>query len=67
MNYKLKNVTKNHQDSLKRSQKFAAWITGKIGTMLFFCVIFFWTISWLLWNTMAPRKIRFDPAPDFLL
>lgn len=67
MNHKLKNVNKNHQDSLSRSQKFAAWITGKIGTMLFFYVIFFWTIFWLLWNTMAPRKVQFDPAPDFLL
>lgn len=64
---KLKNVNKNHQDSLSRSQKFAAWITGKIGTMLFFYVIFLWTISWLLWNTMAPTKVQFDPAPDFLL
>lgn len=67
MRYKIKNVTKHHKDTLNRSQKFAAWITGKIGTMQFFFVIFCWTIFWLLWNTTAPQKLQFDPAPDFLL
>lgn len=67
MHYKIKNVNKHHKDALSRSQRFASWITGKIGTMQFFFVIFCWTIFWLLWNTTAPQKLQFDPAPDFLL
>lgn len=63
----LKNVNKHHKDSLSNSERFAAWITGKIGTMLFFYIIFIWTSIWLLWNLLAPKSIQFDPAPDFLL
>jgi hypothetical protein len=36
----LKNVNKYHKDSLSRSQRFASWITGKIGTMTFFMSFF---------------------------
>ncbi|MFZ6023838.1 MAG: DUF1003 domain-containing protein [Bacteroidota bacterium] len=67
MLHKIKNVNKHHKDALSRSQRFASWITGKIGTMTFFYVIFSWTASWLLWNTLGPKKMQFDPAPDFLL
>jgi len=35
--------------------------------MGFFMVIFFWTISWLGWNTLAPQHLRFDPFPAFAL
>lgn len=63
----IKNVNKHHRNSLSRSQRFASWITGKIGTMTFFYGIFIWTTSWLLWNTLLPKKFQFDPAPDFLL
>ena len=63
----LKDVNKHHRESLTQSQRFAAWITGKIGTMNFFYFIFLWTSSWLLWNTHAPKHLRFDPAPDFLM
>lgn len=62
-----KNVNKYHKDSLSRSQRLASWITGKIGTMAFFYIIFSWTTIWLLWNTMAPKLMQFDPAPDFLM
>jgi uncharacterized membrane protein len=65
-NKPLKGVNKHHRDSLTPSQVFAAWITGKIGTMGFFAVIVCWTVSWLLWNTLAPESLRFDPSPDFL-
>ncbi len=63
----LKNVNEYHKNSLSRSQRFASWITGKIGTMTFFYVIFSWTAIWLLWNLLAPKTMQFDPAPDFLL
>jgi uncharacterized membrane protein len=35
--------------------------------MVFFVVIFTWTVSWLLWNTLAPKPLRFDPYPGFVL
>lgn len=62
-----KNVNKRHKDSLSRSERFAAWITKKIGTMFFFYIIFFWTAVWLAWNMLAPKSSQFDPSPDFLL
>ncbi|MHB1178720.1 MAG: DUF1003 domain-containing protein [Daejeonella sp.] len=67
LNHSLKNANKYHRDSLSRSQRFASWITGKIGTMAFFYVIFAWTATWLLWNLIAPKNMQFDPAPDFLM
>ena len=35
--------------------------------MGFFLIIFFWTILWLGWNTLAPTDSRFDPFPAFVL
>ena len=63
----IKNVNKHHKNSLSRSQKLASWITGKVGTMIFFYIIFSWTAIWLLWNTLAPKNIQFDAAPNFLM
>jgi uncharacterized membrane protein len=65
--YKIKNVKQEHKNNLSRSQRFATWITSKIGTMPFFYIIFIWTITWLLWNLFAPKTLQFDPAPDFLM
>jgi len=47
--------------------RLALWITQHVGTMVFFVVIFAWTVSWLLWNTLAPKAVRFDPYPGFVL
>ncbi len=62
-----KNVNKYHKASLSPSQKLASWITSKVGTMMFFYIIFSWTTIWLLWNTLAPKNIQFDSAPNFLM
>lgn len=35
--------------------------------MMFFILIFAWTVTWLAWNTLAPKAIRFDPFPGFVL
>lgn len=35
--------------------------------MGFFVVIFLWTVLWLSWNMLAPKPIRFDPYPGFVL
>lgn len=47
--------------------RLALWITERVGTMMFFIIIFAWTITWLAWNTLAPKAIRFDPFPGFVL
>jgi uncharacterized membrane protein len=35
--------------------------------MGFFVVIFLWTVSWLAWNMVSPKQLRFDPYPGFIL
>jgi uncharacterized membrane protein len=50
-----------------RLNRLALWITEHVGTMEFFVVIFAWTASWLLWNMVAPKSLRFDPFPGFVL
>ena len=47
--------------------RLALWITEHVGTMHFFLVIFAWTVSWLAWNMFAPKSLRFDPFPGFVL
>lgn len=63
----MKNVNHQHQETMSNSERFALWITGKIGTMGFFYIIFIWTVSWLVWNAFAPESLRFDPYPAFVL
>ena len=50
-----------------RLDRLALWITERVGSMGFFVVIFAWTVIWLSWNMLAPRAIRFDPFPGFVL
>jgi uncharacterized membrane protein len=45
----------------------ALWITQRVGTMIFFLIIFAWTVTWLFWNMFAPKPLRFDPYPGFVL
>jgi len=47
--------------------RLALWITEHVGTMQFFLVIFAWTVGWLFWNMFAPKSLRFDPYPGFVL
>jgi uncharacterized membrane protein len=35
--------------------------------MGFFFIIFIWTAGWLGWNSLAPKEVRFDPFPAFVL
>ena len=56
-----------HREKLSKIDKFAMKITDKVGTMGFFFIIFGWTIVWLTWNTLAPKDVRFDPYPAFVL
>ncbi len=63
----VKNANKIYQEVLRDSEKFAIWITNKVGTIGFFAIIFFWTVTWLSWNIFAPIELRFDPYPAFVL
>jgi uncharacterized membrane protein len=63
----IRNVNVEHKKSLTRLERFAVWITNKVGSMGFFIIIFVWTIIWLGWNTLAPKELRFDPLPAFVL
>jgi uncharacterized membrane protein len=50
-----------------RLNRLALWITLRVGSMGFFVIIFLWTVIWLSWNVLAPKAIRFDPFPGFVL
>ena len=47
--------------------RMAIWITDHVGSIGFFIIIFFWTTGWLGWNIIAPKGMRFDPYPAFVL
>ena len=64
---KIKNSNHIYQSVLKQSDRFAGWITERIGTIEFFFLIFIWTMSWLSWNIFATKEYRFDPYPAFVL
>ncbi len=61
------NVNVKHKESLSALEKFAVQVTDHVGTMGFFIIIFLWTLLWLGWNTIAPKDLRFDPYPAFVL
>ena len=63
----INNANNLYNNKLKKSDKFAIWITERIGTIGFFLIIFFWTLLWLGWNMIAPKQMRFDPYPAFVL
>ncbi|HCO82840.1 MAG TPA: DUF1003 domain-containing protein [Arenibacter sp.] len=63
----IKNTNHLFKNDLKPSERFAIWITDRIGTIGFFLIIFIWTVLWLGWNMIAPKDVRFDPYPAFVL
>nr|WP_321413684.1 DUF1003 domain-containing protein [uncultured Allomuricauda sp.] len=63
----IKNTNHVYKNNLKPSERFAIWITDRIGTIGFFILILAWTIFWLGWNMFAPVHFRFDPYPAFVL
>lgn len=63
----IRNANHIYKELLKDSEKFAIWITNRVGTIGFFLIIFIWTIGWLSWNMFAPSDLRFDPYPAFVL
>lgn len=63
----IRNANVVLKQKLSLLDKLALWITKNVGTMGFFFFIFIWTAGWLTWNAMAPREVRFDPYPAFVL
>jgi len=61
------NVNIKHKESLSALEKIAVKVTDSVGSVGFFLIIFGWTILWLCWNTIAPKELRFDPFPAFVL
>jgi len=61
------NVNVMHKESLSALERFAAKVTDHVGSMGFFIIIFLWTLLWLGWNTIAPKDLRFDLSPAFVL
>ncbi|MBP7058499.1 DUF1003 domain-containing protein [Candidatus Gracilibacteria bacterium] len=55
------------REKTTKMDRFALFITEKVGTIGFFLIIFLWTILWLSWNTFAPLGLRFDAYPGFVL
>ena len=55
---------RNHCSNLDRA---AIFISDRVGTPGFFLIIVVWTVVWLIWNTTAPVKLRFDPQPAFVI
>jgi len=63
----IRNVNAIHEKKISGINKLAVWITEHVGSMGFFLIIFVWTFAWLGWNSLAPKGLRFDPFPAFVL
>lgn len=63
----LRNVNREHHERLSLLERKALWVTNHVGSMGFFILIVLWTALWLLWNTLGPIELRFDPFPAFVL
>jgi uncharacterized membrane protein len=61
------NANVAHDQSFRKLERIAIWITEHVGTMGFFMIILIWTIVWLSWNILAPKPLQFDPFPAFVL
>ena len=63
----IRNVNSIHREKLSSLDMCAVWVTEHVGTMGFFLIVFFWTITWLGVNTLLPEEFHFDPFPAFVL
>lgn len=62
----IRNVNQEHQESIHWIERLALSITAYVGTMGFFLIIFTWTVGWLGWNILAPKRLQFDPPMAFV-
>jgi uncharacterized membrane protein len=64
---RVRNVNVEHHENLTTMEHLALFTTKRVGSMGFFFLVGTWTAVWILWNTYAPRELRFDPFPGFVL
>lgn len=62
---KIHNLKEWRTRNLGILDKIALAITIKIGSMGFFLLLCFWTISWMAWNIFAPKHLQFDKPYEF--
>ncbi len=67
----VRNINKEHEQSLSGLDRLALFITEYVGTMGFFLIIFFWTVLWTGYNILASEVPAlhfraFDPFPAFV-
>jgi uncharacterized membrane protein len=63
----IRNANVTHKESLTALDGIAVKVTDYVGSVGSFLIIFGWTAIWLGWNTLAPKEVRFDPFPAFVL
>jgi uncharacterized membrane protein len=63
----VENVNDQMSASFTPLERLALFSTQRIGSFGFFLMIATWSAVWLSWNTLAPRPLRFDPAPAFVM
>lgn len=63
----VRDVNREYRNSFSTLDRLAIFITDRVGTFGFFLIILTWTVVWLGWNTLGPSKLRYDPAPAFVL
>jgi uncharacterized membrane protein len=61
------NSTVRQKERFSLLEKIAVKLTDYVGSIGFFVIILGWTLLWLGWNTIAPKPLRFDPFPAFVL
>ena len=62
-----KAVRREFKESFSQLEKFAVFVTRRVGSMGFFFLLSLWSLGWLGWNLFGPVNLRFDPAPAFVL
>jgi len=63
----IRNVAREHKESMSRLDRIAMVVTARVGTMGFFLTILTWTVLWLGWNMFAPESLTFDTPKSFTL
>jgi uncharacterized membrane protein len=63
----VRNVNQETRAGFTPLERLALAVTVHVGSPGFFIIIGVWTIVWLLWNVLAPVRLRYDPGPAFVL
>ena len=67
---KIRAPYRNRHEEVKQGlsplTRLAVWITQHVGSMGFFLLILAWTVIWLSWNFLAPKRLVFDPPMAFV-